>query len=61
MTRNLSRRLDRLITREIPRAPRVLQILVTRIGQPDETIELVLDKPNELRRGFWQDNRERNK
>jgi hypothetical protein len=53
-----ARRLERLAARETPNSPRVLKILVTRVGGPDRTIELVINEPNDLRRGFWQSNRE---
>jgi hypothetical protein len=61
MNRNLSRRLERLLVREVPKTPRVLKILVTSIGEPDRTVELVLDEPYNRRRGFWQGNRENDK
>jgi hypothetical protein len=44
LKRNIARRLERLIAREMPKAPRVLKILVTRIGGPNRTIELVLNE-----------------
>jgi hypothetical protein len=48
-TKAILRRLDRLNAREMP-APRVLEILVTSIGEPDKTVELVLDRPSDSRR-----------
>lgn len=54
MSKNVSRRLERLAAWETPNSPRVLKILVTRIGGPDQTIELVLDERDDLRRGFWR-------
>ena len=52
-TKAILRRLDRLAAREMSKAPKVLQILVTSIGEPDKTIELVLDRPNGRRRAGW--------
>jgi hypothetical protein len=53
MIRNLPKRLERLEACLKPRAARVLKILVTRVGEPDEVVELVLPAPNR-RRLFWQ-------
>jgi hypothetical protein len=53
MTRNLPKRLERLEAYLKPSAPRVLKILVTRVGEPDEVVELVLPDPNRRRR-FWR-------
>lgn len=61
VSKTLSRRLEHLAARETPTSPRGLKILVTRVDGPDETIELVISEPNDLRRGFWQGNRERDK
>ena len=47
------RRLELLSARELLKARQVLQIIVASVGQPDETIEVVLDKPNRYRRGSW--------
>jgi hypothetical protein len=58
ISRTLARRLERLEARLRPDAPLVLKILVTRIGGPDKIIELVLNKPNGWRRGFWDRKRE---
>jgi len=52
-SKTLSRRLDRLAAQETPNSPRVLKIHVTRVGEPDETVELVLDERYDARRG-WQ-------
>jgi hypothetical protein len=54
MIRNLPKRLERLEACLKPRAPRVLKILVTRVGEPDGVVELVLPEPNR-RRLFWQE------
>ena len=61
MSKALSRRLEHLAARETPNSRRVLKILVMRIGGPDKTIELVINEPNDLRRGFEQGNQERDK
>jgi len=52
-TKAILRRLDRLTAREMPKAPRVLEILVTSIGEPDKRVELVLDGPSGSRRAGW--------
>ena len=52
-TKAILRRLDRLNAREMSKAPKVLQILVTSIGEPDKTIELVLERPSDSRRAGW--------
>jgi hypothetical protein len=52
---NLNRRLDRLEASMLPRNQRVLQITVTRIGEPDRTIELRLFELGRRRRP-WQEN-----
>jgi hypothetical protein len=57
MSKTLARRLERLAAQEM-HSPRVLKILVTRIGEPAYTIELVLDQPCHRLRGFWQGNPE---
>lgn len=46
VSKTLARRLDRLAARETPNSPLVLKILLTRVGGPDKTIELVLDERN---------------
>jgi hypothetical protein len=58
ISRTLARRLERLEARLMPDAPLVLKILVTRIGGPDQIVELVLNKPSRWRRGFWDRTRE---
>jgi hypothetical protein len=49
--RNLDRRLKRIEERMMLRQPKVLRILVTRVGMPDRTLELVVNAP---RRRYWQ-------
>jgi hypothetical protein len=58
MSKALVTRLERLAARESPHSPRVLKILVTRIGRPDYTVELVLDEPHNRRLGFSPGSRE---
>jgi hypothetical protein len=48
MKRNITLRPERLIARKMPKTPRVLRILVTRIGGPNRTIELVLNKGRDV-------------
>ena len=57
ITAKVKRRLERLEARPSPTASRVLTILVTRVGGPDRTIELVLNKP---KLQFWR-NQERDR
>lgn len=52
------RRLERLGSRAVLETPQVLRILVTRIGEPDETIELILDRSYRRGPGAWKTNRE---
>jgi hypothetical protein len=60
--RNLQRRrLERLTAQETPNSPRVLTILVTRIGEPAYTIELALDEPHNRRLEFSPGSRESNR
>jgi hypothetical protein len=54
MSKALARRLERLASRKTPNSLRVLKILVTRIGSPDRTIELVQGERNDPRPGLWQ-------
>jgi hypothetical protein len=55
-SKNLSRRLERLEAELAPDVnPQVLTITVTRIGEPDRTIELQLKKPTRRRRP-WRRN-----
>jgi hypothetical protein len=52
------RRLNRLTQREMPKAPRVLEILVTSIGKPDKKVELILGKSRSCGPVAWQTDRE---
>jgi hypothetical protein len=59
-SRNLSRRLERLEAQLTPSEERVLTIVVSRIGEPDRTIE-VRGKPADRRRPPWRRNGGRNR
>jgi hypothetical protein len=52
VSKTLARRLERLAARDMPNSPRVMKILVTRIGQPDRIIELPHTKPIDQRQGL---------
>jgi hypothetical protein len=51
ITAKAKRRLERLEARLSPTVSRVLTIRVTRVDEPDRTIELVLNKPKQQ---FWR-------
>lgn len=53
MTRSLPRRLERLEAVFRPPIPRVLTIIVTRVGAPDRKVELTLKEPIGRRQQYW--------
>ena len=56
ISKNLSRRLERLEAELTPSEEHVLKVTVTRIGEPDRIIEVRLPEPTGRGRRLWQQN-----